>query len=462
MSVKRSKHGRRFFLRGAAATVIGLPLLECMLDGNGEAYADGEELPCRFLLYFCPTSLVGSGGSFDDDRFIPNSTGPGYDLKTCLEPLGERNIQGDVSAISGLFAAPFDAPGGYDADYHGLGPDALVTGQRHGWVEPTWRPLAPSADILVAEALGNESLVFQIDGEPATYSPSIFQREDGTYWYTEAQRSPAAAYRSLVTSLVPDEPDPALDLERRIRLSSLSFASEQISSLNGRLGVADRRRLDEHLTSIRSLETRLEAGGGPVGMACMDPGSIADPPDISGTVPDQAARATLFNELATLAVACNITQSIVISGTGNLTGSGMRHALWDSTGGLHADVQHSSSQDELSAANRWFVDQYADLVQRLKGIDEMGTTALDRSAVVFLTEGGKGGREADGGGDVNHSTDNMIMLLAGRAGGLEPGQHVVAPADMHPAAILNTAMQAIGVDERLGEIEATLPALFTA
>ena len=454
------KMTRRFFLRGAAATTIGLPIFECMLNDSGTAFADGSELPCRFVLFFCPTSLVPSGSSMDG-RFIPDRTGTGYDLKQCLQPLADHGVASDVSAVSGLFAPPYDAPGGYLDDYHGLATQAIGTGLRHGWIEPTWRPLGPTANVVVAEALGDEALVFQIDGEPSSYSPSIYQRADGTYWYTEPQISPAAAYRSLMTSLVPDEPDPAIDLDRRLRVSSLSYAGDQIQSLNARLGSADRQRLDAHLTAIRTLETRLSAVMMPGGVACMDPGAIRDPANISATVPDQTERAVLFNQLTQLAIACNITRSIVVSGTGTLTGPGMRHEMWDSIGGLHADVQHSSSQDDLCEANTWFVNQYAELVARIKDIPEGDVNALDHSAVVFVMEGGKGGRAADGGGDPNHSTDNMILLVAGRAGGLRAGQHIVAPADTHPAAVLNTAMQAIGVDARLGDITDTIPGLFT-
>jgi hypothetical protein len=56
----------------------------------------------------------------------------------------------------------------------------------------------------------------------------------------------------------------------------------------------------------------------------------------------------------------------------------------------------------------------------------------------------------------------MACLLAGRAGGLQPGQHVVA-AGKHPANVLVTAMKAVGVQtDRLGEVVGDLPQLRSA
>ncbi len=71
-------------------------------------------------------------------------------------------------------------------------------------------------------------------------------------------------------------------------------------------------------------------------------------------------------------------------------------------------------------------------------------------------------RSGDGGGDPNHSVDNAIAMVAGRAGGLVSGQHVVLTGrDVHPTAVLNTAMRAVGVRETLGEVTATVDELLS-
>lgn len=452
-----SRLTRRRLLRGACSTVVGLPLFECLLNEHGTAYADGEELPKRFVLFYCPTSLVPSGGD-PSERLTPTVLGPGHDLPYCLQPLGDLGVDADISAVSGLFVPPFDAPGGYDSDYHGNGYQAMLSGLRHGFQGEGWELWGPSVDQLAAATLGAgtafPSLVLQVDPDRAGYGVSFAKRADGSFWYVEAQTSPARAYSSLFSSFMPAAAPVADDLEQRLRSSSLSYVKDQLGALNAQLGSADRQRLELHLTQVRALEQRiLQLASHPQGAQCADPLTPAtDPAEVSPSVPDQEARSQLFIDLVQMALACDMTRVVSLSMTDKLTGAGMAHPLWSHIGGLHADVQHASTNADLDEANRWFVAQYAGLLAKLKAVTEGAGTLLDQSAALFLMEGGKGGRAADGGGDQNHSTDNMVMLLAGRAGGLKPGQHIVAPADTHVAAVMNTALRAVGVNETLGEI----------
>jgi hypothetical protein len=54
----------------------------------------------------------------------------------------------------------------------------------------------------------------------------------------------------------------------------------------------------------------------------------------------------------------------------------------------------------------------------------------------------------------------MVMLVAGRAGGLTPGKHI-ATGGAHPGACLISAMQAAGVSgNTLGEVTGNVAGLF--
>ena len=79
--------GRRRVLKGllAGGTVsVGLPVLDCMLDGNGEAFADtGAPIPVRFATWFW-------GLGFGEGTWVPKGSGKDYELPDqmrALEPI---------------------------------------------------------------------------------------------------------------------------------------------------------------------------------------------------------------------------------------------------------------------------------------------------------------------------------------------------------------------------------------
>jgi hypothetical protein len=476
--MKKLQLSRRDVLRGAFGTAIGLPLLECMLDVNGVAYANGSPLPCRYFLAQCPTSLVTSGSRVEG--MTPTRAGRNYDVRPVLQPLATRGVVDDVSVISGLFIAPLNVPGGYNKDHHGQAPFSVLSGMRSGFSGTLWRPQGWSADQLVARHFGTVTrfpfLYYQVDSQTGgTYA--CFEQTTGfsgeariVYRAIQPQVSPLLAYRQLFTGFTPPNamPDPQAVLDLRLRQSSLSYAGDRIRALQAKLGATDKQTLEEHLTRLRALENRLAMTMPPVvSPACRDPGAPRDPPDVSPSVPDQTARASLFVDLIELAFACDMTRVITLGGASVMTGSGMRHPQWMTVGGLHGELQHTSTQANLDAANRWFVDVYAQVIARFKRTAEGAGTVLDRTAALFVMEGGKGltsdpQRSGDGGGDPNHSLDNAVMLLGGRAGGLRPGQHLnLTGQDRHHGVIFNSAFRALGVPGQLGEVTGTVDALFT-
>jgi hypothetical protein len=120
---------------------------------------------------------------------------------------------------------------------------------------------------------------------------------------------------------------------------------------------------------------------------------------------------------------------------------------------------HSYGTDVVSKALAWHVKFFAYLVAKLRDTPEGDGHVLDNCALVFLTEGGHGLDAASGKQYSSHSSENMAVLVAGHAGGLRAGQHVAAPG-MHPANVLVTAMNAVGVaGDTLGEVSGTIPGL---
>jgi hypothetical protein len=125
------------------------------------------------------------------------------------------------------------------------------------------------------------------------------------------------------------------------------------------------------------------------------------------------------------------------------------------------DMSHNGQTVNYDDVIAWHMDHYAYLVAKLRDTPEGAGTLLDSCAVVYLTEAGGGYSYENGSAFSAHSTDNMAMFIAGGAGGLVRGQHIVAPNGAnHPSNVLISAMHAVGVEEDLGDVEGYIPELF--
>ena len=81
---------------------------------------------------------------------------------------------------------------------------------------------------------------------------------------------------------------------------------------------------------------------------------------------------------------------------------------------------------------------------------------LDNTAMVLRFEGGHGFDPESGKSNLSHSTENMVALVAGGAGALRRGVHLVA-RDVHPARVVATCLQGVGLEDRLGEVSGRVP-----
>ena len=110
---------RRLLLRGAfhgTAVTMALPLLDCFLDGNGQALADtGKRIPTRFGTYFWGCGLT-------KELFVPKTVGANFETTqqlASLEPYKKK-----ISVFSGLRAVVDDNPN----FQHWSGLAAITTG----------------------------------------------------------------------------------------------------------------------------------------------------------------------------------------------------------------------------------------------------------------------------------------------------------------------------------------------
>lgn len=479
---------RRSFLRGLGSIAVALPTLEVMLDSHGEAYADGTAIPKRFLVVFGGHSL-GADGDTLHDLYVPDTVGAGYDLKTALAPLAP--VKNDVSIVSGL-KIPWAAEnsgmipaGGRSDEFHIQSLCPLFTGMRN--VAAKTRTLAgPTADQVVANVIATDTkfktLNYQVQAAwylsvSAPYGRDIMSaKTDSTGKVQEvpATISPRAAFDGLFTGFTGTDPaaiaKAAFELKKR--KSILDLVRGNTERLLPRLGKVDQTRLQRHLDELRDLERRINAIAPPTTEVCKkpaDPG--ADPTvggsnettggsmgfDVSKGYSNEDLRAKVFCDLITMAFACDLARSgslMITMAQSHMNMYPLIGAPYD----MH-EVGHAMKTPDVSKGIAWHIKQFAYLVQRLGETPDGAGKLLDNSALVYINEGGHG-RDPEGAKDNSaHSTERMAALIAGRAGGLKPGKHIVATGK-HPVNVTNSAMKAVGVDKNLGEVTGVIPELF--
>ncbi len=469
---------RRSLLRGAAGIAVGLPALEIMTPGRSAFAGPMTAVPRRFAMSFV-------GASTGDDNlttFIePSTTGHGYQVPKALQSLVTLGVQDQVSVVTGL-TVPWDTgsgipPGGRSTPFHynTIGPN--VAGTKTG-TGRDGTPRGPTADQIVAAAIAGNTVQpflayrvqpvdYQGAGDPGPGGRQSWQMSNGTLTAVDPISSPRVAYESLFMGFTPTDPTQVAKAQAllRQRKSVLDFVGNDMQALMGRLGQADRIRMQQHLDQIRALELRLDATA-PVGQNCTllpDPG--ADPPigDIATYgYSGEDHRSDLMSDFIAMAFACDISRVASFMLT-TWKCYMLAYPVTQWMDDIHS-ISHDSGSTGPGAIGDtvgWFVSQFARLVNKLKAIPEVdGTTVLDNTACVMLFEGGYG-HDPESGGQGAHSTENMTVLIAGgTAGGLDPGQHVVAQGK-HPAQVVLSAMQAVGVSGPLGDISGVIPELFT-
>ena len=480
--MKTKKLSRRAVLKGIGGAALALPFLEIM--DSKPSRAAGATLPRRYIVCFGGQSL---GADFDpvDNLYVPDIVGPGYDLKAALAPLS--TVKDQISVVSGLKIPTANGgaipTGGRSDDFHINSLSPLLSGVKSGGGLTI---NGPTSDQIVADAIAGsttfKSLVYRVQAAWYLNVSAPFGRDmisyrrdgSGNLGGITAQVSPKAAFDALFQGFVPVDPAEAAHQEflLRQRKSVLDLVATSTQQLVDQLGAGDKTRLQRHLDEVRDLERRVAAIPPSAGGACQilpDPG--ADPAiggnqdatggtgfDINAGYSDEDTRARLFCDLIHMAMVCDLTRVASLQ----FTMAQSHMSMYPLTGhpyDLH-ELGHSGlGTAAVSEGIAWHMKHFGYLVAKFRDTPEDIGTMLDNMAIVMLHEGGHGFDPSSGNMYSSHCTDNMACLIAGKAGGLVPGQHVVA-AGKHPANVLVTAMNAVGVPTpALGEVAGSIPAL---
>jgi hypothetical protein len=441
--------------------------------------AGGAAIPKRYVYAFGGCS-IGLNGT---ERVVPIDDGVDYTPGRAFQPLADLGIQSDVTVATGMLI-PWDEgsgipPGGRRVGFHSSSPCALTSGMRSdaGGSEDA---RGATSDQIIGDLIGEGRKVLTYRVQPAWYrgdnSTNIGARgrisarmDGGTLLPVDPVFSPSLAYSNLFSGFDPGDPaeTAATEFLLKRRRSVVDLVADDTETLVNKLGAADRVRMEQHLEELRALESRIELIA-PMGecMQLPDPGLD---PDIGAAVDDfdyasggaysnEELRATVLVDLIHMAFTCDLNRSAALMFTYAQCFMNM-NPLYGYASDLH-EISHYAVGGGEDGANAmadcigWHVKHWGRLVQKLRDTQEVdGSSLLEHTALVLVFEGGFGhDPEAPAEGEA-HSTENMVALVAGHAGGLNAGggQHVRA-TNRHPVELINTAMHAVGFEGNLGEV----------
>jgi hypothetical protein len=411
---------RRHFLRGLGAC-IALPAFESLLplralaanDPSAALATTATGAPLRSLfLYFPNGSIPGAwwpaGGETD------------FRLNRTLQPL--EPLREHIQIFGGLEhrnAMPGMDGGGDHARANGT----FLTGVRLK-KSATDIHAGISIDQVMANHVGSltrfPSLELSCDatrmtaacdsGYSCAYQYNVSWSSPTTPMAPEA--NPRQVFERLFGTGAPGERTSSLRRRRAEQCSILDFAMADARDLQRQLSARDSDKLDQYLTGVRELESRIERAE-----------KLGDPQDPSeptpaGIPPSHKEHLHLMFETLLLAFQTDSTRvaSLMLSHDG----SNRSFAEIGIPEGHH-DLSHHFGNTEkikkVSDIDLFYATQFAGFLARLRDTKDVdGHSLLHNSMVIY------GSGNADGN---RHTHVNLPIILAGNGGGtLSPGRYV--------------------------------------
>ena len=440
MIITRKHLPRRTILRGLGAAVA-LPLLDGMVPAM-TAIARTAAAPIRRLGFF----YVPNGMAMK--YWEPEVEGAAFDLPRTLEPLAaHRDKLNVLTGLAAMEAYPQPGEGGGD---HARAAGTYLTGMHIKRTTAADVLSGVSADQIAGRALASETQFASL--ELALESVELLGACDGTYacaytntisWRTPTaplpmENDPRALFERMFGTAASTDPAARLARIRRDR-SILDSVSDKAAALRVRLAPGDQVKLTEYLDAVRDVERRIQKAEEQVGRDV----PVVDQP--AGIPQDFAAHARLMFDMLALAYQTDLTRVTTF-----MLGREVSSRPYPEIGipDSHHPLSHHENDpqklDDLGRLNRYHMEQFAHLVQKLGETPDGDGTLLDQSLLVY----GAGISDSN-----THFHDNLpIALVGGKAAGLWGGRHIRYPHRTPVTNLWMTLLDRMGVPaEQLGD-----------
>jgi hypothetical protein len=412
-------------LNGSAVTVA-LPLLDCFLNGNGNAYADGSPLPVRFGTWFWGLGMA-------QKVFVPKKLGANFDLQeetASLAPVKDKiNLFTNYTAFRDTFQNLCHYTG-WVIQMSGSTPQSAND-----------KP-GESVDITIANEIGRRSRFKTLTATATGDVRTTYSYENQTT-PTTPDWSPTQFYTRLFGPEFQDpnakefKPNPKV----MVRKSVLSVVMDDIKRVDARVGAEDRARVDQYLTGLRHIEKQLDQQltKPEPRAACVVPKGPKEDGAMGGAAELVSARHRVMTDLMVMAIACDQTRVFNMAYS-----AASASTIKPGYEKPHHTCTHEEPVDETLGYQpnaSWFtrrsMEEWAYYVNAFSKVKEGAGTLLDNVFIYAFT---------DHGYARVHSLDGMPMFTAGGAGGkVKMGLHIDGGGS--PATRMGfTAMRLMGLD----------------
>lgn len=435
------KFDRRRFLKSATGVCIALPALEYFAPSGAFAQAqnaDGSGQKAQRIL-FC---YIPNGAYWQ-----PSTPGPALELPPTLASL--EAVKDYITIVSGM-----NLPSAHDnrAGDHARATAAFLTANTPGFPGPMNKRSIDYdlADIIGSGVryptltLGGEGMSGSDNGYAEAYQSNFSWSSPNSP--STKETDPQAIFRRLFGSgggmAAPQQTATAAATSAPEGHSILDYVLEEANALDSKLGSADKKKLDEYLTSVRDLEKRV-FNSGTRADASTGTGQCTQPTQIRQSMGYQE-RIPLLYEMMYHAFACDLTRvgTFMVANEASPVQYGFAGVPRS-----HHEVSHDASdggRQALQGILKWHIQQLAGFLTKLQAANLLDSTLVMMGAGM--------------GDGAAHNHDNLALLVAGRVPGVIAGGRHVAANRLPLSNLLLTLGNALGANwTKFGESTGALP-----
>ena len=405
--------GRRRFMFGAAGLVAGSFLR--FAERTAVASPLDPGFARRLIIFFSPNGTM-------HQHWRPSGSGTNFAFPagSVLEPLS--SIKDELTVLDGVDF--------FGVANHEPGMSAMLTGG--GTVGDVGG--GASVDQYVAAQLGAGMKFPSLDLSAQTSAWGANNQTRMLYSSPGNFVAPDDNPKNVFKRMFGDAVGPAADAQLVRRTKVLDTIRGELKNLQSALGNHQFHKLQAHLEALNTVEAGL--AGPPDACAAPDKPTVSH--QANDSFPDVLRAQT---DLMLLGLSCGMTRVATLQATHTVSPLVMS---WLGHTDGHHSLSHAGNQDTTGmakyvAAERWFAEQFAYLVQRLSELPEPegDGSMLDHSLVVWASEMGDGRL---------HDCVSVPFVLAGRAGGfLTPGRYLKVNPTPHQKLLVSIC-HAMGLD----------------